>query len=370
MRTPTSNAAAHETNDDDDDATFDPIMRSRVLSLAHKCLSPGQTRRLSSSTLAASTTNASIASAIGVANESASSSSSSSKDDDDAKSSKMPKLTYYSAWFCPFAHRATLALSRHLSFVQYEWVESLGWEKRAKTKEEIRTKHENWYHYKSPDLLRANPLGMVPTIKDEKGNVITESIVCIQYIDEIVNGGDEPILASTPHERANERVMADFVAKTVCSKYYSVLVRQDEEEQMEAFREIEKAIEKFATHLVDDIDNDNDDRKGPFFNGRLTPGLVDLTLFPWAWRLPVFETHRDQRFKIDPSKSPGFMKYTRWLRAMCSRDDVLRTLPNWEEYLQHITRYADGSARSKVANAVRDGRGAHEYDDEKDDVKE
>ena len=367
MRTPTSNAGAHETNDDDD-ATFDPIMRSRVLSLAHKCLSPGQTTRLSSSAALASTTNASIASAIGVANESAKSSSSSM--DDDAKSSKMPKLTYYSAWFCPFAHRATLALSRHLSFVQYEWVESLGWEKRAKTKEEIRTKHENWYHYKSPDLLRANPLGMVPTIKDEKGNVITESIVCIQYIDEIVNGGNEPILASTPHERANERVMADFVAKTVCSKYYSVLVRQDEEEQMEAFREIEKAIEKFATHLVDDIDNDNDDRKGPFFNGRLTPGLVDLTLFPWAWRLPVFETHRDQRFKIDPRKSPGFMKYTRWLRAMCTRDDVLRTLPNWEEYLQHITRYADGSARSKVANAVRDGRGAHEYDDEKDDVKE
>ena len=353
MRTPTN--AAHETNDD----ATDPIMRSRVLSLAHKCLSPGQTR-LSS---ALASTNASIASAIGVANESASSSK-------DAKS--MPKLTYYSAWFCPFAHRATLALSRHLSFVQYEWIESLGWEKRAKTKEEIRTKHENWYHYKSPDLLRANPLGMVPTIKDEKGNVITESIVCIQYIDEIVNGGNEPILASTPHERAHERVMADFVAKTVCSKYYSVLVRQDEEEQMEAFREIEKAIEKFATHLVDDIDNDDadDDRKGPFFNGRLTPGLVDLTLFPWAWRLPVFETHRDQRFKIDPSKSPGFMKYTRWLRAMCSRDDVLRTLPNWEEYLQHITRYADGSARSKVANAVRDGRGAHEYDDERDDVRE
>jgi len=307
-------------------------------------------------------TNASIASAIGVANESASSSK-------DAKS--MPKLTYYSAWFCPFAHRATLALSRHLSFVQYEWIESLGWEKRAKTKEEIQTKHENWYHYKSPDLLRANPLGMVPTIKDEKGNVITESIVCIQYIDEIVNGGNQPILASTPHERAHERVVADFVAKTVCSKYYSVLVRQDEEGQMEAFREIEKAIEKFATHLVDNIDNDDDDdKKGPFFNGRLTPGLVDLTLFPWAWRLPVFETHRDQRFKIDPSKSPGFMKYTRWLRAMCSRDDVLRTLPNWEEYLQHITRYADGSARSKVANAIRDGRGAHEYDDERDDVRE
>ena len=164
MRTPTSNAAAHETNDDD---ATDPIMRSRVLSLAHKCLSPGQTTRLSSSAALASTTNASIASAIGVANESAKSSSSSSKDDD-AKSSKMPKLTYYSAWFCPFAHRATLALSRHLSFVQYEWVESLGWEKRAKTKEEIRTKHENWYHYKSPDCSARTHWGWYRRLKMRK----------------------------------------------------------------------------------------------------------------------------------------------------------------------------------------------------------
>ena len=84
----------------------------------------------------------------------------------------------------------------------------------------------------------------------------------------------------------------------------------------------------------------------------------------------MFETHRDERFKIDPAKSVGLRKYMRWLRDMVSRDDVSRTLPNWEEYLQHITRYADGSARSKVANAVRDGRNAHEYDDEKDDVKE
>ena len=337
-------------------AEEDIIMKSRFLSNAFKCLSPGQTRHMSSSL------GNSIQSAIDIAKESS-----------DEALKNVPKMTYYSAWFCPFAHRATLALERHRGFLSYEWVESLGWEKRSKTNEEIKTKHENWYHYKSPDLLKANPLGMVPTIKDEFNNVITESIVCIQYIDEIVNGGKEPILASSAAERAKERVMADFVAKTICSKYYSVLVRQEETEQLEAFGEIEKAIEKFATHLVDDDDVmiDGEKReKGRFFNGRQTPGLVDLTLFPWAWRLPVFETHRDERFKIDPAKSVGLRKYMRWLRDMVSRDDVSRTLPNWEEYLQHITRYADGSARSKVANAVRDGRNAHEYDDEKDDVKE
>jgi glutathione S-transferase len=231
-------------------------------------------------------------------------------------------------------------------------------------------------------LLKVNELGMVPTIVDvDTGCVITESINCIQYIDEVVRERSNDsssssssssssekkkmdyILAETANERQKERVYADIMAKTVCSKYYTVLVRQDEREQLEAFDEILKGIEKFAANLVHDVEGKTG--KGPFFNGRDTPGLVDYTLFPWAWRLPVFEHYRDSRFKIDQSKSVGLFKYTVWLAEMCKRDDVKRTLPNWDEYLEHIGRYADGSARSKVANAVRDGRNAHDYEKDK-----
>ena len=35
----------------------------------------------------------------------------------------VPKLRYLSAWFCPYAHRATIALEHHSDFVDYEWVE-------------------------------------------------------------------------------------------------------------------------------------------------------------------------------------------------------------------------------------------------------
>jgi len=35
----------------------------------------------------------------------------------------VPKFRYLSAWFCPFAHRATLALEHHAGRVEYEWVE-------------------------------------------------------------------------------------------------------------------------------------------------------------------------------------------------------------------------------------------------------
>ena len=41
------------------------------------------------------------------------------------------ELEYYSAWFCPFAHRATLALEHHApSGVDYNWIEALGWSKK------------------------------------------------------------------------------------------------------------------------------------------------------------------------------------------------------------------------------------------------
>ena len=47
-----------------------------------------------------------------------------------AVATKKPKFRYLSAWFCPFAHRATLALEHHSDRVDYEWIEALGWEQR------------------------------------------------------------------------------------------------------------------------------------------------------------------------------------------------------------------------------------------------
>jgi len=42
-----------------------------------------------------------------------------------AAKNAVPKLRYLSAWFCPYAHRATIALEHHAGLVDYEWVEAL-----------------------------------------------------------------------------------------------------------------------------------------------------------------------------------------------------------------------------------------------------
>ena len=106
------------------------------------------------------------------------------------KAAVRAQLRYFSAWFCPFAHRATLALEHHAAEVGYAWEEALGWERRPSKDRNSRAQggepgHENWYHYKSPELLAANPAGMVPTLVDSEGNVVTESLVAIQYVDDV-----------------------------------------------------------------------------------------------------------------------------------------------------------------------------------------
>ena len=142
-------------------------------------------------------------------------------------------LTYYSAWFCPFAHRATIALEHH--GIDYEWVEALGWERREASGDEdfdARERDDWWYHWKHPDLLRANPDGMVPTITSADGRlVVTESIVCCQFADGVAaarGGAAAPLVPADPWEAARALVWASRVNTTVTSEYYKCLVRTDQ----------------------------------------------------------------------------------------------------------------------------------------------
>lgn len=86
---------------------------------------------------------------------------------------------------------------------------------------------------------------------------VRESLVAIEFVDELVGGGDTPIMPSCPYERAKMRVAADVVNKQICSKYYHVLVRQDPAEQREGFDALVKGLDTFGQELAG----------GPFYAG-------------------------------------------------------------------------------------------------------
>ena len=128
-------------------------------------------------------------------------------------------------------------------------------------------------------------------------------------------------------------------------------------ERREHFDSLLKGLEAFSEQLKAS--------DGPTFlpDGQLSN--VDLTLIPWAFRYYVFEHYRGPDYIIPKSKE--LEPYHQWFDHVMNLDSVKRTLPDKDRYLEHIGKYADGSARSKVANAVRRGVAAHELDDEKDE---
>jgi len=279
-----------------------------------------------------------------------------------------PKFRYLSAWFCPFAHRATLALEHHVDRVDYEWIEALGWEQREDKNDVTGTGKEWWYHWKADELKRVNPSALVPTLipvdlksgESDESKAVYESLVTIDFVDEISGAvGKDRLVPSDPYEAARCRIWADKVNKECCSPYYGVLVRKDEAERKEHFDILIKGLSAFSDELVK--------TDGPTFLAGGQLSNVDLALLPWAFRFYVFEHYRGDDYVISADRYPQLQPYLEWLDYVLSLDCVKRTLPDKEDYLTHIGKYADSSARSKVANAVRRGVAAHELDDDKDE---
>lgn len=248
------------------------------------------------------------------------------------------RVRFLSAWFCPFAHRTHIALS-HCK-VPFDFVDSLGWFE----------KHGEWHHWKSEELIAANPQGTVPTLITPGKPPVFESIVSVELVDTLAQRMDPltpPLLPEDPWDRAQCRIAAENVNKKLCSPYYSILVKRDDESRRQAFDGLLESLREFGAQL-----------KGPLFLGN-EPTLVDIVLLPHAFRYYVLAHYRGPEFAI-PTDDPTLAPFHRWLGFMTSLPSVQETLPDKERYIEHVRKYADATARSQVANAVREGRAAHE----------
>jgi glutathione S-transferase len=307
-----------------------------------------------------------------------------------------PKFRYLSAWFCPFAHRATLALSHHRDRIEYEWIEALGWKEgnshppdqdnTVTPNNSIHTPAEHssttkqpqywYYHWKAEELKRVNPSALVPTLipidletnLPDESRTVWESLVTVEYLDAVSGAttDDRLIPQSDPYIVALCRIWADKVNRECCSPYYGVLVRQDHQERKEHFQKLIQGLEHFSQQLIKNRQYRNGSEDGPLFLGKQLSS-VDVALIPWAFRYYVFETYRGPEYAISRETQPQLEPYFRWYDSVMNLESVQRTLPDRQRYLEHIAKYADGSARSKVANAVRRGVAAHEFDDTQDD---
>ncbi|EER08446.1 glutathione-s-transferase omega, putative, partial [Perkinsus marinus ATCC 50983] len=170
-----------------------------------------------------------------------------------------PRLRFFTSDYCPFAQRARIALEWFK--IPFELIEAI-------------TFSEGGSEYdKHPLLLEKNPKGLIPTLlvnwPDGREEVVTESLVVVEYIDNLAakfGFPGEPLLPrDDPTERCSSlstdlRIIASFLDrqrlleratfynKNITSPFYAVLMRGDKAE----FDKMVAGAENFISevHLV------------------------------------------------------------------------------------------------------------------------
>ncbi|KAI2657817.1 Glutathione S-transferase omega-1 [Labeo rohita] len=163
-------------------------------------------------------------------------------------------IRLYSMRFCPFAQRTRLVLI-------------------AKG-----IKHEiiNVHLKEKPDwFLAKNPLGLVPTLETPSGQVIYESPITCEYLDEVYP--EKKLLPSDPFERAQQKMLLEHYSK-VTPYFYKIPVGKAKGEDVSALeKELEEKFAQFNEILVN--------KKTKFFGGDSVT-MIDYLMWPCLDRTP------------------------------------------------------------------------------------
>lgn len=238
-----------------------------------------------------------------------------------------PPVKFLTSWFCPYAQRAWIALEEKglKKGVDYEGIEAL--------------KMDDAGNYtKDPLLLKVNPKAVVPVILDQRegrdakgfvnsteyGIIVTESLVCVQYIDANFES-DVKLMPSSPDQRAKCQEWIDFIDANVCSAFFRLMMTKDST-SLQALRDsMTAALQKFSSNI-----------KGPYFMGEQFTA-VDIAILPWIHRLFLLEHYKDYSVPTGAE----FDNLRSWKEKVMSRPAVAATLADKDTLIDQMDRFMD-----------------------------
>ncbi|KAI9115400.1 hypothetical protein K1719_013719 [Acacia pycnantha] len=171
---------------------------------------------------------------------------------------------------------------------------------------------------KGPELLQMNPIHKKVPVLVHNGKPVCESLIIVQYIDEVWKDQGNPLLPSDPYDRAQARFWADFVDKKVSDASSKLWTQKGEE--------LEAAKKNFIAALkqLEEVLGDH-----PYFGGE-TFGYVDLALIPFYSWFYAFETLGN--FKTE-EHCPKFIE---WAKRCMQRETVAKSLPDPKEVYELV----------------------------------
>ncbi|ESW21230.1 hypothetical protein PHAVU_005G053100 [Phaseolus vulgaris] len=190
-------------------------------------------------------------------------------------------------WPSPFGMRVRVALAE--KGIKYE------------------RKEENLRN-KSFLLLQMNPVHKKIPVLIHKGKPICESLIVVQYIEEVWNGTN-PLLPSDPYQRAQAIFWADYVDVKIFNNLEKISKSKGEEREV-AKKELIEGLKLLEEELGDKT----------YFGGE-NLGFVDIALvpvYPWWKSFETFVT-----LNID-GECP---KLTDWAKRCIQKESVANNLP-------------------------------------------
>ncbi|XVF54650.1 hypothetical protein PTKIN_Ptkin05aG0198300 [Pterospermum kingtungense] len=199
------------------------------------------------------------------------------------------EVTLLDLWSSPFAMRVRIALAE--KGIEYE------------------SKEEDLSN-KSALLLKMNPVHKQIPVLIHKGRPVCESLIIVQYIDEVWRDKSPLLLPSHPYDRANARFWADFVDKKIYPTGKLV---------WGAAGEVQEAAKKELVGCFKLLERELGDK--PYFGGEKL-GFVDVSLIPFYSWFYALETCGNFSIIVECPKLVA------WAKRCMEKESVSKSLPD------------------------------------------
>ncbi|XP_057749002.1 glutathione S-transferase U17-like [Arachis stenosperma] len=209
------------------------------------------------------------------------------------------------AWPSPFVLRARIALN--IKSVDYEFLEET-------------------FQPKSQLLLQSNPVYKKIPVLIHENKPICESLIIVQYVDDVWSSGGPSILPADPYDRAIARFWATYVDDKLFPAMKSIAGAKGEEERKRLIKEVEEGL----ALLEDAFNKITSKGNNKLFFGGDQIGYLDIAFGSLLGWLRVTEITTGVKL-FDQVNTPGLAN---WAERFCAHAAVKDVMPHTHKLLE------------------------------------
>ena len=234
-------------------------------------------------------------------------------------------VTLYSAWYCPFAQRAWMALMHKQ--IGFEYIEVDPYQ------------DSSWWKGVSRGLNLVPVLVVKPEDKAESATIVDSTRV-LEYLEDLKPNSAQ-LFPSNPEEKAEIRFWMDHINQRIVPYIYRFLEAQEPGDYRNESRE----------SLIVGIQQlmDNQYISGPFFGGK-NINVLDLLVIPFAFRIDALLGYY-REFSL-PTGGKEWSRYEQWYNSMKNHEVFKKSQTHGEDYrqrlIEHYLPYSQGQGQQDV----------------------